>query len=69
MATTQDQESFVFFDIQIDGKAAGTIIMRLYFDKTPKTAENFKELCKGQRESNGTQLTYAGSQFHRVIKK
>jgi peptidylprolyl isomerase len=37
----------VFFDVTIGGKEAGRIIMELYADRTPKTAENFRALCTG----------------------
>jgi cyclophilin family peptidyl-prolyl cis-trans isomerase len=43
--------------------------MLLYADVTPKTANNFYHLCKGDKESkNGKHLHYKGSIFHRVIK-
>lgn len=37
----------VFFDIEIDGKAAGRVIMGLYGGIVPKTTANFIGLCKG----------------------
>jgi peptidylprolyl isomerase len=42
--------------------------MKLFLDKTPKTAENFRRLCIGDfKGPNGNFLTYKGSIFHRVI--
>ncbi len=39
----------VFFDISIGGAAAGRITFELYADTTPKTAENFRALCTGEK--------------------
>ena len=46
--------------------------MELYADKVPKTAENFRCLCTGERGSSrksGKMLHFKGSTFHRVITK
>jgi cyclophilin family peptidyl-prolyl cis-trans isomerase len=60
----------VFFDITVGGEYLGRIVMLLYADATPKTAENFRCLCTGEKGvgQSGKNLHYKGSAFHRVIK-
>ncbi|TXG48638.1 hypothetical protein EZV62_024513 [Acer yangbiense] len=59
----------VFFDLSIDGIPAGRIVMELFADSTPITAENFQALCTGEKGIGtvGKPLHYKGSTFHRVI--
>ena len=58
-----------FFDIEIDGRAAGRIVFGLFGDVVPKTVENFRALNTGEKgkSSSGASLHYKGSKFHRVI--
>ena len=52
----------VFFDMTLDGEPAGRIVMQLRKDICPKTAENFRALCTGEKGYG-----YKASTFHRVI--
>ena len=60
----------VFFDITIGDTPAGRIVMTLFTDLVPKTADNFLKLCTGEAGigKSGKPLHYKGSTFHRVIK-
>jgi len=58
----------VFFDITIGDKYAGRLVMLLFADTTPKTAENFRALCTGEKglASTGQPLHYKGTSMRRV---
>lgn len=60
-----------FLDISIGGEMEGRIVVELYADVVPRTAENFRALCTGERgvgKETGCPLHYKGVPFHRVIK-
>merc|ERR1719245_1807913 len=59
----------VFFDVEIGGKDAGRIEMELFGKTVPKTVENFRALCTGEKGTgkSGKPLHYKGSIFHRII--
>merc|ERR1712070_734308 len=60
----------VFFDMKQGDDDLGRIVMQIYQDVTPKTAENFRALCTGEKGdgNQGKPLHYKGCTFHRCIK-
>ena len=64
MATQAEESKLprVFFDVTADGNPLGRIEMELRSDVVPKTAENFRALCTGEKG-----FGFKGSIFHRVI--
>ncbi|KAG6489609.1 hypothetical protein ZIOFF_050884 [Zingiber officinale] len=61
----------VFLEISVDGKPPDRMDIELFADVVPKTAENFRALCTGEKgigASTKVPLCYKGSTFHRIVK-
>lgn len=59
----------VYLAIKVGQESVGRIIIELRADVVPKTVENFRALCTGERgvaAGTGTRLHYKGTPFHRV---
>ncbi|KAK4548377.1 hypothetical protein LTR36_010248 [Oleoguttula mirabilis] len=52
-----------FLDVNIGEQPAGRLTIELFADKTPKTCENFRQLCTGEHDG----LSYAKAPLHRII--
>jgi peptidylprolyl isomerase len=57
----------VFLDIAINDRPAGRIVIALRADVVPRTAENFRCLCTGEKSTPSKNLWYKGCIFHRII--
>jgi len=60
----KESSTFAYFDIEIGDKQAGRLTMKLFDTVTPRTVENFRQLCTGEK---GAKFGFANSIFHRVI--
>ncbi|XP_074561466.1 LOW QUALITY PROTEIN: peptidyl-prolyl cis-trans isomerase CYP63-like [Curcuma longa] len=69
MATKKNP--IVFLEISVDGKPPDRMDIELFADEVPKTAENFRALCTGEKgigDYTKAPLCYKGSTFHRIVK-
>jgi peptidylprolyl isomerase len=59
----------VYLDIDIGGQPVGRVVIELFADIVPKTCENFRCLCTGERGvgTSGRKLHFKHSKFHRII--
>ncbi|KAL5485733.1 hypothetical protein ACEPAI_6774 [Sanghuangporus weigelae] len=61
----------VFLDFAVDGASVGRVVFELYSVSAPKTTENFRALCTGERgvsPKSHMPLYYKHSKMHRVIQ-
>ena len=59
----EKKDDLVYFEIGINGKSIGKIMMLLFSDVVPKTCQNFRTLCV-----NKNNLSYRGCPFHRIVR-
>jgi peptidylprolyl isomerase len=60
----------VFFDVAVNGRAAGRFVILLRSDIAPRTCDNFRHLCMGVNVHPGTKDTYgySGSTIHKIYQ-
>ncbi|RWS14569.1 Peptidyl-prolyl cis-trans isomerase D-like protein, partial [Dinothrombium tinctorium] len=68
--TVPENSVYVFFDVKVGEEKVGRIVFELFYDIVPKTAENFRCLCTGEKGVGvcGKPLHFKGCTFHRIIK-
>ena len=88
MADENIKRPIIFLDIEVEGEnqsafaafpvygardKLGRIVIQLFNDVVPKTAENFRALCTGEKGYSSSDkekmLHFKGSIFHRVVKR
>lgn len=65
------KNDFVFLDISVGDEPAGRLVIELFKKDVPKTCENFRALCtgeKGMSQKSEQNLHYKGILFHRIVK-
>ncbi|KAK4388944.1 Peptidyl-prolyl cis-trans isomerase CYP95, partial [Sesamum angolense] len=71
MEKIKGKKQLVFLDVSIDGDPVERMTFELFTDVAPKTAENFRALCTGEKgvsAKTGKPLHYKGTFFHRIKK-
>ncbi|EYU29230.1 hypothetical protein ABFS82_05G127600 [Erythranthe guttata] len=71
MEKMSKRKPLVFFDVSVDGDPLERMVFELFTDVAPRTAENFRALCTGEKGASlktGRPLHYKGTFFHRIIK-
>ncbi|KAA3672638.1 peptidyl-prolyl cis-trans isomerase-like 6 [Paragonimus westermani] len=70
----QSNHTFVSMLITIGGERCGPLLLELYSDVLPKTCENFRALCTGEKkeirknEVESYNMHYKGTLFFRLVK-
>lgn len=68
---------YCYLDVTLGSRALERIVVELFVDVAPKTCENFRTICLGDKAEGGARkvpgsdktMTYKGSIFHRVIRE
>jgi cyclophilin family peptidyl-prolyl cis-trans isomerase len=62
--------TFCYLDVGAAGAGPlGRLVVELFDDLCPKTAENFRGICEGaEGKEGGEALSYSGTPIHRVVK-
>jgi peptidyl-prolyl isomerase G (cyclophilin G) len=67
----EEQKIRCYFDVSIGGLPSGRIVFELFPAVAPKTCENFRSLCTGEKgigKNTEKPLHYKGIIFHRVVR-
>lgn len=59
---SKDTNPVVYFEVSADGEPLGHITMELFANIVPRTAENFRALCTGEKG-----FGFKNSRFHRIV--
>ncbi|GAB1863458.1 40 kDa peptidyl-prolyl cis-trans isomerase [Camponotus japonicus] len=68
---TDKDNPVVFLDIAVGPEKVGRVIIELFKNVVPQTAENFRALCTGEKGAGvkAARLHYKGSTFHKIISQ
>lgn len=59
---SKDTNPVVYFEVSADDEPLGHITMELFSNIVPRTAENFRALCTGEKG-----FGFKNSRFHRIV--
>ena len=61
---------YVCFNIKIEGEENNDniVVLELFHKQLPLTCDNFYNLCIGNKNDDGTELSYKGSLIHRISR-
>lgn len=69
VAEMRRQVPFMSIEYSLNGASKmADLEFELFWNEAPKTALNFASILRGFRKADGTELSYKGNIFHRIIK-